>query len=65
MLSTKLKRAKLGLQKTKDNFEEVSNTVEEWRRKKWAKQEADALVVGGDALSVYDVQVESGVFFLE
>jgi hypothetical protein len=62
MLVTKMKQAKLGLQQTQKSFDELSNSIKKDNQIKWAREEADALVKWGKALSIYDLNVQKGQF---
>jgi hypothetical protein len=60
MLSKKLEKAKNGEKATSQAFHELSETLDKSDRQKWAKEEAHALEVRGEALQIYTVTESKG-----
>jgi hypothetical protein len=61
MLATKWERVKQWLPETKKSFEDLSETISHSARENWAKQEAEALKMGGKSLAIYGVALPQGM----
>jgi hypothetical protein len=61
MLEKKWERVEKGLPATRKAFVQLSSTISPASQEKWAAQEAEALLKGGDSLAIYDVTLEEGL----
>ncbi len=62
MLETKWKSSVSQLENTKKAFEDLTNAVDDESKQEWAEEEQIALEEGGDALSVYGVRLQEGLY---
>jgi hypothetical protein len=60
MLRRKLKKALAGLEETKGPFESLTAFLPTEKVEEWKVQEEQAMLVRGDALGIFDVQLQKG-----
>ena len=60
LLKNKLKRAKVNLPTTRDAFEGLSQSLSPETVQAWTELEEEAMCTRGDALEIYDVQLDQG-----
>jgi hypothetical protein len=59
-LKKKLKRAKVDLPKTQNVFESLTKSLPKETVQEWKQLEEDAISTRGDALEIYEVQLDKG-----
>lgn len=63
MLMVKHKTSAKGVEDARNNFQELSESLQEEYMKDWAKQESEAQKIGGNALKIYEVTSVKGIQF--
>jgi hypothetical protein len=60
LLKKKLQRAKVNLPKTRDVFESLTQSLSPETIQEWMELEQEAMSTRGDALRIYEVQLDKG-----